>query len=681
MENLKWISYDGFKDQMIMHEHYLDKIVDYKVPYVTRNVARINITGIDFDLLIENLKSVCKIYNQREIKQHLDGNLDSGVDNRLNKLLIILCKYHGNSFKELVFDYIPTDIKTYRDLQFRFRNSLSFLYFRFFFFFYILITYVYNTTDNAYLGKDDIKLIYLRFLEYCLNFANVGSNNIVAPICNNFIENYEYLYSVLFIDKNFYLHVYFNNIIKYFLPLPYEVLKYSPIITYRKNVTTFYKKNNIDYLGRITEYETIKTIRYVKSKNIDMIKNEIDIHIPISLLNFDNYKNDLWLIAININNGLSNDIFDLVIAKNIAKLGNKKISAELSFIRKFDGHYNKAHYEAGLSFETLSNMWEVSTNSIEVDIDDIVYISIFKKMQKRDIFNVFNKITFKKSEYPYLFHYTGLELQKQQYIDMLKYPTFFAITPFFNIDIFFANRKCILYEITSDVNVLDITDSIISKNPITRTKQMMDNDRKNKLWKYFDMSRVMDYYENKELPVIFNENNKCIFLEKITNESNKNNYDLMRFIKNRPYCDVNDRKYYAGRRRLQELFYKTRKYDASKIWIYDHHFYIYKKYGIDYDSSIYNSIYHHPEKIKANIVVPNNDVLLLMDFDIRGFFSTDYEVGIKTGGELLLTVPNKNINFIKFSDSQCGNKKLKFFDLSRSKNKIKKTDYAYVTVI
>lgn len=450
-------------------------------------------------------------------------------------------------------------------------------------------------------------------------------------IYENFVDNFNYLHKLIF-DGNIYLDTYYNNLIKYFLPLPFDVLMYSPVVTFR-NTDTFYKLNNIDYLDKISEYDKIIPRSYVKKKNLDMIKHEMDIHVPIKY--FNPINGCIYLVATENNMLYICDIFE-----------NKM---KIMYSRKND-NINLNLYKEGISFEMLHNKWAEDNRTI--DLENVIYLSAYKKINNDDLFKVFGKCNFDTSEYKNLYHYTGLDLPDKEFSDLLQDPAFFALTPFFSLEGFFDDRKCLSYNIKKNIdNILDLTISIVTHNPLIKTDIKLNDDRNKKIWTYFDNNKLDYYYKNKCIPSNFNENNKCLTIK---------NMNIDKFIDSRPYCDINNRLYYAGRRRLQEILYKTRKYDASKIWVYDFHFDKYKKVGVQVDGSIYCSNYHHSNKKDPRICVANNDTLLLLQMGINGFFSTDYEAGYRTGGELLLTKPSEYVNLNKISNSGCSDVNAKF---------------------
>jgi len=387
-------------------------------------------------------------------------------------------------------------------------------------------------------------------------------------------------------------------------------------MTYRPT-KDFYKKSNIDYLNKITNIDTAKQKSYVKKKNIDTVRDEIDIHIPIKYFNP------------NIYNNLSGEFIYIVSTRDSMYLChiNEKNSDKLNLntlYRRKNTNIDFKKYSDGLSLEMLMPEWIEHKNNIEINICDIIYISVLKKLTKQDIFNCFRTIDFSKDEYNFLYHNTGLEETK-----LLDKPTFFYFVPFGSSEIYkMTTRKCITLKITHDINdIIDLTSSIVTNNSFT--KYLIDRDRQNKKWKSYDN------LENTN--EIFHENNRCITSEDIK---------IDEFIKQRPYCDINESIYYSGRRKLQEILFKTRKYDLSKIYYYHFMKELYKKY----DAKI-NPIYH-PKDINPK-ETRDYEKYILQKLDINGFFFTDFADAFNKGGEIMLLHPYKFLEVYKTSDKPC----------------------------
>ena len=178
--------------------------------------------------------------------------------NNENAYFEILMKNHDNLADDIVNTYFN-----------KHKNEEIITYFRLFFLYYLLTTYVYKPELNI----NQIKNIFFKWITSTL------TNKKKKYILNIFYHQFNYLFKIFFVDKNIYFHVYFNNLIKYFLPLPFELNIFSPIITYRANVNSFYKKNNDDYFSQPNNFDTCK--KHLSNFNSD----EIDIHIPMTFFN------------------------------------------------------------------------------------------------------------------------------------------------------------------------------------------------------------------------------------------------------------------------------------------------------------------------------------------------------------------------------------------------------------
>ena len=476
-----------------------------------------------------------------------------------------------------------------------------FTYFRIYFFYYLITSYVYRPELNI----SEIKRVFFLWIKQTLNNKNK------KIIIKNLEYHNNYLFKVFFIDKNIYFHVYFNNLIKYFLPLPYEINVYSPIITYRSNVTKFYKKNNIDYLEKPNVFDLNK--KYPFSYNV----NEIDIHIPMTYFNNYIYKgmDVIYLIAKN------DKLYITDVNNNIL----------YTRINDFDSNSNKylEEFFKNKSFEESFPMWKKENGKI--DFENSIYISIMKRMTIKDFFNVFDKYNITTDKYKYLFHNALLTEEEIKNNIILNRETFFYLIPltkskYFSTD---ENRRCIVFKINSDINnLLDLTSSIISNNNFK--KYLIKKDKENKVWISYDPLKTEEYYKTGNIPTKFDDNFKCLTIKKAD-------------LKNRKYCDVYE---YAGRRKLQEILFKTRKYRFKKLYFEFKNNENLEKYS---DYKIF-----HPPNIPINITW-DFDKFLLKELDINGFFFVDYGDAV-SGGEVLLINPKKYINLINVSDKTCFDK-------------------------
>ena len=624
------------------------------------------------------------------ITKHNNLNVDdfdnliikSSFDDDL-KILLLLCHNHGFAFHSLIIKYLPDNT-----------NNYSYIYFRFFYYFYVLIKHVYDNYNSQ-----NIKEIFLNFLRYSRKFKYHSDIKLYDEIVNKFTENYDYLYDTFFEKDNVYFNTYFNNLIKYFLPLPYDFLLYAPLITYRNNVTKFYKKNDDDPIEitqslnqkRITETtETTETTensqlkRFTGIKNVNIVNKEIDIHIPLKYFHNkkQNEENDkVFLIVYKINNK-----FVLLIANNVTTNVTNNVTIDdkfsvngIKYKRNFT-QFDNNKYNIGYPLQLIFDKWVKTDNdNIEINKNDVTYISIMRKITSTDLFNVFSKMNLSIDNYSYLFHNTSYQINSENLNHILTNPSFFYFIPHGSksyADSYFKNRRCNIFKIKNNIdNLIDLTQSIITNNPFTNNHNLQITHSKQKIWKGYDVTKIMDYYDNKEIPLTTNDNYKCVTFEK--------NQDINKFIKNRPYCDIGTKKMYVGRRKLYEIVLKTRKYNAPSIWPMKYLSDLYNKHNIkvnetDYEDQIYNS----PEKIKANVTGYLYDIIFLKTLGYNGFFFTDFDVAFSYGGELMLTNAKNYIGLYKYSLDTC-DKNIQLHDANykQSRQTQSKSTCAYVTLL
>lgn len=490
-------------------------------------------------------------------------------------------------------DFINDVVNTYFSKEF---NKQILVYFRIYFFYYLITTFVYKPNFNI----NEIKKVFFLWLEKTLNNQNK------KYIIKNFEFHFNYLFKVFFVDKNIYFHVYFNNLIKYFLPLPFELNIYSPLIVYRSNVKTFYKKNNTDYLDQINKFDGYK----MYSKDIN---NEIDIHIPLEYFDESFYDNldIIYLVA------TKNKLFITDVNKNIlySRINDFNKNAEMYF-KKFNEY---------VVFEELFPVWSKDTGSI--NFKDVYYINVMKKITANDLLKVFRPYNLTIDKYKYLFHNAFLTEEEINSNVIFKRETFFYIIPSSKSKFFTKEekRKCLIFKINKDIdNLLDLTSSIVTNNNFT--KNIIIKDKNNKVWMSYDPLNTMDYFKNGIITTKFDDNFKCLTLQNLN-------------LKNRKYCDVFD---YSGRRKLQEILFKTRKYPYKKMYISK-----FKNNPSDYDKYKF----YHPENVPINITW-DFDKFILKQINVNGFFSIDYGEAVD-GGEILLINPSKYLEYYQKLEKSC----------------------------
>ena len=608
------------------------------------------------------------IINYEQLKEYLSKHKsEENIDNPINpiydndsRLLILLCHNHPDTFDSLVIKYLPNN-QNLDSIKKMMKNHYSYIYYRFYYFFYILVKYVYS-----YIESSNIKYIFENFIRYTRKVNYHSNMELYDNIVEQFIKNFDYLYDVFFVKDNIYFNVYFNNLIKYFLPLPHEYLLYCQFITYRNNVKTFYKKNNDDPIEITSKAERVKM---VGDKNIDTIKNEIDIHIPLKHFNTNikNNTNYVYLIAYK-----SENQYKLLIAGNI-KVNNTFEINNIHYERNVR-FFDQNKYNRGYPLQSMFEKWQTTTNNITIDISNVVYVSVMRKITSDDLFNVFLPMNLSTEYYTYLFHNMGYPTTKDNINHVLSNPSFFYFIPHGTetlLGSYFKNRKCCIFKLKKSIdNILDLTQSIITNNPFTDNEQIKEKHSKQSLWKGYDLNQIMNYYENKEIPFVVNHNYKCVTVDKNTNIDN--------FVGDRPYCDIGTKKSYVGRRKLYEILLKTRKYDTSAIWPMEYLIDTYRKFKIDINKSEFNDpLYNSPDKIKSNAASYLYDAVLLKTLGYNGFFFTDYQVAFAYGGELMLTNPKDYIEMYKCSSQTC-DKKIEF---NQTRLQQEKSPYAYVALL
>lgn len=514
---------------------------------------------------------------------------------------------------DFINDIIDDIINTYFDNDLRHQVLL---YFRLF---YVLKILMVITDELGNARNIILKLI-----------TEIKAND--GIIAKNLLTHFDYLYDIFFDNDNVYFDVYFNNVIKYCLPYPYDVEIYSPYLTFRSNVETFYKKNNVDYLDSITTFDTTFVKSPFGAKNINAISNEIDVHIPIKYI--DTYMKYICALK-NV------DIIyfvgtpaKLYIATKFVCNVNSSYTLDIIYTRTVLRNIDKL--QKNIPFELLFDEWKMT--NMTINVGDVVYVSVNRKLTADALLRVFSPMQFNKSKYKYLFHNTSADTIDNRFVAN---PLYTYLSPYMGLcDAYMGGRKCIVLLIKKNIkNVLDLTQSIIVDNPFIY--HLKKKDEHAKKWLYYDNTRFMEYYDNKQVPVTTNTNNKCISI--------KEDDDMNIFMSQRQYCDVGTKRHYNGIRKLQEILFKTRKYHPGMIWIYIHFKDTYQKMG--YDTKL-NLLYHS----KSSTYSTNMDkhvTDILYRIGSVGYFATDHEFAFKNGGELLLARPSEFLIIHKKSNKMC----------------------------
>jgi hypothetical protein len=543
-------------------------------------------------------------------------------------------------------------------------NDQIFTYFRIFYLFKVIIIFILKIKKS----KEELLEIFINFFDETVQLQAI-KNKSKEIIKSNIIKHYNFFYETFFVDDNIYFNVYFNNLSKYFLPIPYVCSLYSPLITYRSNVTSLYKKNDKDF---ILQSDGEDYINISSNQNTNANKNEIDMHI--SMEHFDEILFDdvIYYIATRSNLYIATSI---VIHDNICDL--KCVYMRPMF------KYDKKHLYNKIPFELLAPKWKEYNKNFNINWTDIKYISVNRKITKNDLFHVFEPMNFSTNDYKYFFH-NVYKTYKIELNKMLLNPLFVYLTPLTSgsgilsqsDDDKYRDRKCIIFELENDLtNILNLTKTIVTSNPLTKYLEEKDiND-----WISYDNLNIMDYYKNdiNVYKKITNINNQCITSDNITITELKNK---------RPYCDIGTTSEYVGRRKLHEILFKTRKYEPKNILKFLHYENKYKKSGFDEQKY---SLYYPNESI-FEMTYDSFAVDLFKTLKISGFFFTDYQYSFNTGGELLVTFPKDNMKFMMEFDQNCSSKinkidknqnNLERDKLSRDSKQVPIPKYAYITLL
>jgi hypothetical protein len=500
--------------------------------------------------------------------------------------------------------YITDIIETY------FNNDLKeqiLTYYRIFFIYYIWNVFV-NKIEKS---KEEHRMLLIISIDKSLDEIKKNNKIIIDTIIikNNISKYFDDLYKTFFEDKNIYFHTYFNNVIKYFLPLPFEYIDYCSFLVYRKYIDNIYKKNNNDFLQKFKSEDEMENSNNYKY-NVDINRNEIDIHIPIDKFDMLLFNDDNYLFLCH------DDQYTYICNRNETLMRRE--------LKKF----RNDHYKNSVSINILLGEWNIyNKQNVKKIFDNTTYLCVLKKIGKNDIKNVFNKINFKKGEYNKLYHNTSLNKENDEYDKMLDKPSFFYLTPLGEAKKYMINRRCIEYKILDNINdLIDLTQSITSSNCFT---EYLLKDKK---FIGIDPSNTNIFFDNNidKIPTREHENNKCLI---------NDNTDPDKYRHERIYCDNGLSKFYSRRRKLQELVFKTRKYLHSDLYYQNWHRDTYKKFGY--------------KLISNKIPSYDFDTQFILKIGINGFFFTDYFDAVKTGGEIFLSNPTKYIKFKRVGNYQC----------------------------
>jgi lipopolysaccharide biosynthesis glycosyltransferase len=581
---------------------------------------------MDFEIIKDLIKS-----NDLNKIKNLDIN---------HKLLYELCLNYSTLYYSTVIEYLPNNNLTHDELKKELLHNYSFLFYRPAYLYSLIVRYIYN---DLYKDITNKKEIYINFIRYGRKINYQSHKNFSDIYLNLVIDNIDYLIDMID-NTNVYISAYFNNLIKYFLPLPYEIIDTYSLITYRKNVNKLYKKNNIDYYNNSNRVDIAKRKNIGKPKYIDQVRDEIDIHIPITYFKSELFeKKDMILLG---------DNKMLYIGHNF-KLIDNKLSVELLYERKVP-FYNLNHFINAIPLELITPRWNKLKKRMEFNINDIIYIQILRELKPNDLFRVFDKLEFNNDEYKYLYQNTPIPKSIAQKV-FSEIPTFWFFTPWSHIHGYSYNdRECYRYKIKKNItDILDLTVSIMSSNPFY-------NSNKNIKGEYYDLSNVLKHDKEHLPPLKKHKNYRCLSLNNDVNELNK-------------ICDIDNPSKTSGRRRLQEIFMKSRKYSTTSIYTRDDFKESYEKLGFKFsdDFVFYDMLYYPDKRDTISITIFDFDKYCLKKINCNGFFFTNFTANLN-GGELMLTDTNKYLEYDSHNKGYC-------LDIKRLHRETKK--YAYIAYL
>lgn len=467
-----------------------------------------------------------------------------------------------------------------------------------------------------------------KYINNDLNLNDLISKiNIKSELKHKIINNLSFLNDTFIKTDNLYISTYFNNAIKYLLPLPYELLFYFPILTFRKGGNIYKHIDEFDSIANPIFFDKLKKKMLTKKKNLDAIYNEIELNLDINLLHIISKSIEGVVIIIILDEKKNMFIY----AGNFIDQNNFScIFERIIYLNKIN---ITMYTKFGIGLEAVFPAWQEVNKKIKINLNNIYYAQIYKKMKKEDFFNSFPEIKINKDNFNYLFR----NCDKQKKLDMnIQLYTYFY--PNSNVLFRYLDQTfCQIYKIDRTIdNVLDINRSIMSVNPFIeqKTNNVFFNNSKIKLESIVGKNKLKLTKETIRDDVF-----KCVSIDK----------DIDSFIKENKHCDINYKSQYSAKRRFYEIIYKTRRYDPSSIYVN-----LIFKDKIPPSINLQNYIYDIYRPLEMyDIDVNHIDGFILRAFNINGFISTDFELIFNTGNELFITYPNRFIHKYAKSDKPC----------------------------
>jgi hypothetical protein len=252
----------------------------------------------------------------------------------------------------------------------------------------------YNFDKNNHSHIFDIYRFYYLYsiIKKYIN-KNIDLNYIINQTIPNTIKskisnNIQFLEETFIQKNNLYFSTYFNNSIKYLLPLPYELLFYYPILSFRKGGKIYRHLDKLDSIHTPIFFDKLKKKTLTKMKNIDAIKNEIELNLDINLL-YDLSKSESDSITIIVILDEQKNMF--IYAGSFNDRNNFNVLFErIIIITKMN---TKIYTNFGIGFEAVFPAWRKTKKTIKIDFNKIYYAQIYKKIQKNDFFDSFPEIS------------------------------------------------------------------------------------------------------------------------------------------------------------------------------------------------------------------------------------------------------------------------------------------------
>ena len=433
-------------------------------------------------------------------------------------------------------------------------------------------------------GNDEIRYFYF-FKMYLMDLLGFNLSNKrlaitfkkhllkskILPFKLRNLSNKEIIYLVK-ISENPYFLTYFNNLTWQTLPLPWVEIGNKLLATYGR------KKGLLSFINDKYSIGGEKERTYFKNYQV---KNENEL---LTNLNIDNFNPKLFPKDCDFIIGTKDNFYlcnKLVLIFEYP-FNYKVISGKCKFKKKYPEKLN-------VPCENTKS-WNVFTKDIKIKLDDIIYISVMKKLVKEDLYDVFLQDSLENNLK--LYHNTQVKGNKSYYENLLNNATFFAFSNKYDSKYFVDGTKCITYVTNNKISDLLLLGLNVSKINI--------------------FNKVPEEVKGKS--VIFNKNDK--------------------FYK---FIDIGTNKQYEGRRKLQELVFGTRQFVPSEI-------YNCESWGQKTEDI------NHPKNKRTAM---SYDAVYLSQIGINGFIADDFKFALDTEGELLLTHPNKYVKIININDYKC----------------------------